>query len=68
MIFLDYIETCGLLLDYPRVGAENIKDFRKKSLGISCMQILMYTEEDYFLFPIRWNKVHLKNLNYIVQT
>ena len=30
MIFFQYKETCEVLLDYPKVGGENIKEFSKK--------------------------------------
>ena len=45
MIFLQYTETCEVLLDYQKIGEDNIKDFSKSPLGIFYMQILMYTEE-----------------------
>ena len=37
MIFARYIETCELLLDYPRIGGEDVKYFAKRLLGIFCM-------------------------------
>ena len=40
-----YTETCEVLLDYPKIGGEDIKYFSKMPLGIFCMQILMYTAE-----------------------
>ena len=46
MIFLHYTETCEVLLDYPKIGGENNKEFSKTPLGIFLMQILMYTAED----------------------
>ena len=45
MIFSQYTEICEVLLDYPKIGGEDIKDFEKRPLGIFCMQILMYTAE-----------------------
>ena len=45
MIFSRYTETCEVLLYYPRMGGEDIKDFAKMSLRIFCMKILMYTAE-----------------------
>ena len=34
MIFLQYTETCELLLDYPKIGGENdIEDYAKKAIG-----------------------------------
>ena len=32
MIFYQYKETCGLLLDYPKIGGGGIKDFVKTSI------------------------------------
>ena len=32
MIFSQYKETCVVLLDYPKIGGENIKDFVKKDI------------------------------------
>ena len=33
MIFSLYKETCEVLLDYPDIGGENIKDFIRKSIS-----------------------------------
>ena len=33
MIFSQYNETCEILLDYPTIGGEDIKDYVKKSIG-----------------------------------
>ena len=47
MIFSQYTETCEVLLDYPKIGGDDIiKDFSKRPLGIFCMQTLIYTTED----------------------
>ena len=32
MIFSQYKETCEVILDYPKIGGENIKDFIKKAI------------------------------------
>ena len=32
MIFYQYKETYKILIDYPKIGGENIKDFVKKSI------------------------------------
>ena len=32
MIFSQYKETCVVLLDYPKIGGENIKDIVKKDI------------------------------------
>ena len=41
-----YTETCEVILDYPRIGGEDITDFLKRPLGIFCVQISMYIAED----------------------
>ena len=46
MIFSQHKKTCEVLLDYPKIGGDNIKDFSKIPLGIFCMQILMYIAGD----------------------
>ena len=46
MIFSQYTETCEVIIDYPKIGREDNKYFSKKSIGIFCMQILVYTAED----------------------
>ena len=32
MIFSQYKETCEVLLDYPKMGSENIKELKKKAI------------------------------------
>ena len=32
MIFSQYTETCEVLLDYPRIGGEDIEGFSKKAI------------------------------------
>ena len=32
MIFSQYIETCEVLIDYPKIGGENIKEFLKNAI------------------------------------
>ena len=32
MIFSQYTENCELLLDYPKIGREDIKDLSKKAI------------------------------------
>ena len=34
MIFFNYKEHCEVLLDYPKIGGYNIKEFAKSPLGI----------------------------------
>ena len=40
-IFSQYEETCEVLLDYPKIGGDNFKDFVRRQVGILCMPILM---------------------------
>ena len=47
MIFSQYKETCEVLLDYPKIGGDNIiEGYAKRPPGTFCMQTLMYTAED----------------------
>ena len=47
MISSQYRETCELLLDYPKIGGDDvIEDYSKRLSGTFCMQTLMYTAED----------------------
>ena len=32
MIFSQYTETCEVILDYPKIGGGNIKEFAKKAI------------------------------------
>ena len=46
MIFSQYRETCEALLDYPKIGGDDvIKDYAKMPLETFCMPIVMYTAE-----------------------
>ena len=44
MMLYQYKETCELILDYPKIGGDNIKDFLWP-LGILYMKTLVYTAE-----------------------
>ena len=33
MIFSQYTETCEVILDYPKIGEDDIEDYAKKSIG-----------------------------------
>ena len=47
MIFSQYTETCESLLDYPKIGWDDvIEDGAKRLSENFCMQTLMYTAED----------------------
>ena len=32
MIFSEYRETCEVLLDYPKIGGDNVKDYAKQAI------------------------------------
>ena len=32
MIFSQYTETCEVILDYPKIGADDIEDYVKKAI------------------------------------
>ena len=46
IIFSQYKESCEVILDYPKIGGEIIKNSKKRILRIFCMAILMCTAED----------------------
>ena len=68
MIFSQYRETCEVLLDYPKIGGDNVKDYEKQAIRNLCMPILMYTAEDLLLSSQNMKFNALKNCNHIVQT
>ena len=46
MVFSQYRETCEVLLDYPKIGGDDvIEDYAKMPSETFCMLILMYTAE-----------------------
>ena len=69
MIFSQYRETCEVLLDYPKIGGDDvIEDYAKKAIRNFCMLILMYTAEDCLLSYQKMESNVLKICNHIVQT
>ena len=47
MIFSQYRETCEVLLDYPKIGGDDvIEDYAKMLSETCCILILMYIAED----------------------
>ena len=32
MIFSQYVETCEVTLDYPKIGGDDIEDYAKKAI------------------------------------
>ena len=33
MIFSQYTETCEVIIDYPKIGGDDIEDYAKKAIG-----------------------------------
>ena len=68
MIFYQYKETCELLLDHPKIGGDNIKDFVKNSI-----RNILYVNIDVHIrilvaeFPGDGVK-YIKNFNHILPT
>ena len=59
VIFSQYTETCEVILDYPKIGGNDIEDYAKKAI-----RNILYKDIDVHIrrliseFPKRWNKVH----------
>ena len=69
MIFSLYRETCQVLLDYSKIGGDDvIIYYAKKAIRIFCMQTLMYTVEDRFMSSQKMESNVLRNYNHIVKT
>ena len=68
MIFLQYTETCEVLIDYLILGVEDIKDFSKKAIGnILRANIDVHSRILISEFPadgIKW----IEKCNHIAQT
>ena len=68
MIFSQYRETCEVLLDYPKIGGDNVKDYAKQAI-----RNLLYSNSDVHSrrliaeFPKDELNV-LKNCSHLVQT
>ena len=69
MIFSQYTETCEVLLDYPKIGGDDIiEDFAKKAMGnILHANIDVHSRRLIAEFP-RDGINSLRNCNHIVQT
>ena len=68
MIFSQYTETCEVLLNYPKIGGEDIEDFEKKAIrNILCANIDVHSRRLIAEFPVDGIKC-VKNCNHIVQT
>ena len=46
MIFSQYRETCEVLIDYPKIGGDDVKDYEKQAIRDLCIIIVMYIAED----------------------
>ena len=67
MIFSEYTEICEVLLDYPKIGEEDIKDFSKKVImNLLHANIDLNSRRLISEFPVD-RKSALKIFNYIVQ-
>ena len=68
IIFSQYTETCEVIIDYPKIGGENIKYFTKKAIrNIFHANIDLHGRRLIAEFPGDGINV-LKNCNYIVKT
>ena len=66
MIFSQYTETCEVLLDYPKIGGEDIKYFSKKAIrNILHVNIDVHIRRLFAEFPVYGIKC-IKNCNHIV--
>ena len=46
IIFSQYRETCEVILDYPKIGGDDvIEDYSKRLSETFCVKTLMYTSE-----------------------
>ena len=67
--FSQYIETCEVLLDYPKMGGGGmLRIMQNRPLENFCMPIVMYTAEDWLLSSQKMELNVLKNFSHIVQT
>ena len=68
MIFLLHTETYELLLDYPKIGGENIKDFAKKAIrNLLRSNMDVHSRRLISAFPVDGIKC-IEKCNNIVQT
>ena len=69
MEFSQYTETCEVLLDYPKIGGDDIiEDYEKKAIRNILHENLMYTVEEWLLNSQNMGSNVLRNYNHIVQT
>ena len=68
MIFPQYKETCEVLLDYSKIGGENIKDVLNIPLELFLIPTLMYITENLLISSqeMEWNV--LETFSHIVST
>ena len=68
MIFSQYTETCEVILDYPKIGGENIKEFARKVMrNILHAEIDVHSKRLTAEFPGDGIKC-IKNCNQIMVT
>ena len=70
MIFSQYIETCQVLLDYPKIGKDDvIEDYAKKAIrNLLHANIDVHSRRLIAEFPKYGINFILRNYNHIVQT
>ena len=52
MIFSQYTENCEVLLDYPKIGGEDIKDLKKPIKNIIYANIDVHSRRLFAEFPV----------------
>ena len=68
MIFSQYIETCEVMLYYPKIGGNDIEDYAKNSIrNLLHANIDAHSRRLIAELPME-RKNALKNCNHIVQT
>ena len=68
MTFSPYTQTCEVLLDYPKIGGDNIKDFEKKVIrNLLHANIDVNRRRLIAVFPANGIK-YIEICNHIVQT
>ena len=69
MIFSQYTETCEVILDYPKIGGDDvIEDYTKKAM-IKILHADIDVHSRRLIAEVPKNdKIALRNCNHIVQT
>ena len=67
MIFSQYTETCEVIIDYPKIGGDDIEDYAKKAIrNLLRENVDVHRKRLIAEFPIYGIKC-IKNCNHIVQ-